>query len=224
MNDQSPALSGVGGWGVSTDTPPHESPRAASLKGVHLRIRLGVPTSQTSQVVGDHRGEVRANLVIHSFIQLILVECPLRDSKCVRHYFRLCDLGPVTISAPTAPVCKVRALQERCPGVELVHSERSISVIHVGCTLPTKAGQLPALWGVSLPLASPRCLPALLLHRRLDPQSRPRQVHRGPILRTRGPSPVRGTLPADPATPRSRGQRGAFCSRAGRPGRGGLPP
>lgn len=78
----------------------------------------------------------------------------------------------------------------------------------------------------SLPSAESRCLwplpSASLLSSRTrgrTPKSA-RQVHRGPILWTRGPSPLGGTLPADPATPRSCGQRGAFCSRAGRPGRG----
>lgn len=53
---------------VSTDTTLHECPRTAFLMGVDLQVRLGVCTSQTSQVEGDRSGEVRANFVIHPSI------------------------------------------------------------------------------------------------------------------------------------------------------------
>ena len=55
--------------GVSMDTLLHRSLRLAFLKGVDLWVRLGAPISQTSQVIGDHRGEIRTNLFIHSRIR-----------------------------------------------------------------------------------------------------------------------------------------------------------
>lgn len=57
---ESPVLTRMGGI-ISVDT----SLRIA--QGVDLCVRLGAPPSQTSQAMGDHRDEVRANFsFIHS--------------------------------------------------------------------------------------------------------------------------------------------------------------
>lgn len=74
------------------------------------------------------------------------------------------------------------------------------------------SGESCSLW--PLPSASPRSLPAP----EAGPQSRPARCTEAPF--SGRPSPLGGTLPADPVTPRSRGQRGAFCSPAARRGRG----
>lgn len=57
---ESPVLTRMGGV-ISADTS------LQITQGVDLCVRLGAPLSQTSQIMGDHRGEVRANLsFIHS--------------------------------------------------------------------------------------------------------------------------------------------------------------
>lgn len=61
----------------------------------------------------------------------------------------------------------------------------------------------------------PPCSPPAPLS--LHPEAGPRQVHRGPILRPRVPSPAPGGPCLVTSRPRRlRGQRGAFCSRPAR--------
>lgn len=104
-----------------------------------------------------------------------------------------------------------------CLGMELyaVGAQQKVSVSPVLRPLRLVSSDL---CGVLPPLASP-----LSSRTRVWTPKPARQVHRGPILRTRArplaPRPSGAPCPLTRRPRRSRGQRGAFCSGAARPGR-----